>query len=148
MNWITENCNIYWRTRKAVITYLGLRCSNMTAVTFSLVVSSLQQTTSSYVKNGLFSPKWWNVFWPRITRLLETYLTFTSGLIELAQIIFFLFFFPENRIWHFMEIVCIGDNLQGMSKPFFLGKIIMMKKKKKKIRYIVCWKKNTESAKR
>ena len=32
--------------------------------------------------------------------------------------VFFLFF-PENKLWHFMQIV---DNLHEMSKPFFLGK--------------------------
>ena len=26
-------------------------------------------------------------------------------------VIFFFMFFPENRIWHFMQIVSIGDNL-------------------------------------
>ena len=32
--------------------------------------------------------------------------------------IFFLFF-PENRFWHFMQIVSIGENLHEMSKPVF-----------------------------
>ena len=32
--------------------------------------------------------------------------------------IFFLFF-PENRIWHFMQIVSNGDNLHDMSKSVF-----------------------------
>ena len=31
--------------------------------------------------------------------------------------IFFLIFFPENRFWHFMQIVSIGDNLHEMSNP-------------------------------
>ena len=35
--------------------------------------------------------------------------------------IFFLFF-PENRIWHFMQIVSIGDNLHWMSKTVFWEK--------------------------
>ena len=30
--------------------------------------------------------------------------------------IFFLFF-PENRVWHFMQVVSIGDNLHEMSQP-------------------------------
>ena len=29
------------------------------------------------------------------------------------------FFFPENRIWHFMQIVSIGDNLHEVSNPVF-----------------------------
>ena len=54
-------------------------------------------------------------------------------------------FFPENRIWHFMQIVSIGDNLHEMSKPVFrenkknfsvcrLLKILAL------FPYIVCWK--------
>ena len=49
------------------------------------------------------------------------------------KLIFFLFF-PENRIWHFMQIVSTGDNLHGMSNPVFWGKI------KKIFQYIICWK--------
>ena len=36
--------------------------------------------------------------------------------------IFFLFF-SENRIWHFMQIVSLGDNLHEMSNPVFWEKI-------------------------
>ena len=32
--------------------------------------------------------------------------------------IFFLFFL-ENRIWHFMQIVSLGDNLHEVSDPIF-----------------------------
>ena len=35
--------------------------------------------------------------------------------------IFFLFF-TENRIWHFMQIVSLGDNLHEMSNPVFWEK--------------------------
>ena len=35
--------------------------------------------------------------------------------------IFFLFF-PENRIWHFMQIVSLGDNLHEMSYTVFWEK--------------------------
>ena len=35
--------------------------------------------------------------------------------------IFFLFL-PENRIWHFMQIVSYGDNLHEMSNPICLEK--------------------------
>ena len=35
--------------------------------------------------------------------------------------IFFLFY-PENRLWHFMQIVSQGDNLHEMSKPIFWEK--------------------------
>ena len=33
-------------------------------------------------------------------------------------IIFFLIF-PENRLWHFMQIVSLGDNLHVMSMSVF-----------------------------
>ena len=34
----------------------------------------------------------------------------------------FSLFFPENRIWHFMQIVSIGDNLHEMSDAVFWEK--------------------------
>ena len=34
------------------------------------------------------------------------------------KLIFFLFFL-ENRIWHFMQIVSLGDNLHKVSNPIF-----------------------------
>ena len=36
-------------------------------------------------------------------------------------IILFLFFL-ENRIWHFMQIVSLGDILHEVSDPIFQGK--------------------------
>ena len=47
--------------------------------------------------------------------------------------IFFLFF-PESRIWHFMQTVFIGDNLHEMSKT---GS--EKSKKKKSILIVVFW---------
>ena len=38
------------------------------------------------------------------------------------------FFFRENRVWHFMQIVSCGDNLHEMSNSIFWGR-----KKKRKI---------------
>ena len=29
--------------------------------------------------------------------------------------------YPENRSWHFMQIVSIGDSLHEMSQPVFWG---------------------------
>ena len=34
----------------------------------------------------------------------------------------FSLFFPENKIWHFMQIVSNGDNLHEMSDPIFWEK--------------------------
>ena len=42
-----------------------------------------------------------------------------SGLIQLA---IYILFFPENRIWHYMEIVSIGNNLHEVSKSVSWGK--------------------------
>ena len=33
------------------------------------------------------------------------------------KLMIFFLFFPENRIWHFMQIVSLGDNLHEMSYP-------------------------------
>ena len=35
---------------------------------------------------------------------------------------FFEFFFPENRIWYFIQIVSYGDNLHEMSNLFIWEK--------------------------
>ena len=34
----------------------------------------------------------------------------------------FFLFFLENRLWHFMQIVSLGDSLHEISKSFFPGK--------------------------
>ena len=51
-------------------------------------------------------------------------LTFTTFLANSAddKLIFFFLFFPENRIWHFVQIVSTGNNLHEMSKPVFWEK--------------------------
>ena len=55
------------------------------------------------------------------------------GIFSSWQIDIFLFF-PENRLWHFMQIVSsTGDNLHEMSKPYFLGRI------RKIFQNVVCW---------
>ena len=43
-------------------------------------------------------------------------------------------FFPESRLWHFMQHVSSGDNLPGMLKPLFWEKI------RKKNQIFFCWK--------
>ena len=45
--------------------------------------------------------------------------------------IFFLIF-PENTLWHFMQIVSLGDNLHEMSKPIFWAN-------KKYHQFVICW---------
>ena len=47
---------------------------------------------------------------------------------------FFSFFSPENRLWHFMQIVFLGDNLHDVSKSIFGGK-----KQEKYNEFFVCW---------
>ena len=55
----------------------------------------------------------------------------TLGKIFSRHIEIFFSFFPENRIWHFMQIGSNGDNLHEVSDPSFLGKI-------RKISPIIC----------
>ena len=48
------------------------------------------------------------------------YLTFTILWANSADAkLVFLLFFPENRIWYFMQIVSSEHNLHEMSKPVF-----------------------------
>ena len=45
---------------------------------------------------------------------------------------YFVLFFPENRLWLFMQIVSLGDNLHEISKP-------VLGKNKKTIVFVICW---------
>ena len=38
------------------------------------------------------------------------------------KLVIFFLCCQENRLWHFMQIVSIGDNLHEMSKPVFWEK--------------------------
>ena len=52
-------------------------------------------------------------------------LTFTNLRANSADgilVIFFLFFFPENRIWRFIQIASLGDCLHEISNPIFWKK--------------------------
>ena len=53
------------------------------------------------------------------------HLSFTSLWPNLAdnKLMIFFLFFPEDRIWYFKQIICIGDNLHAMVKTCFLGKM-------------------------
>ena len=42
------------------------------------------------------------------------------------KLVTFFLFFPENRIWHFMQIVSIGDNLHEMPNPVSLDNLLEM----------------------
>ena len=83
----------------------------------------IQKTLNSYMCIYCFQ-NW--------TRLTVTTLKANSADNKLT----FFLFFPENKLWHFMQIVSWGDNLHEMSKAYFLGK--KKKKKEKKIQN-VCW---------
>ena len=52
------------------------------------------------------------------------FLTFTTLWANSAddKLVIFFLFFPENRIWHFMQIVSIVDNLLERSIPVFREK--------------------------
>ena len=64
-----------------------------------------------------------------VNLFLLTFTTLWANSSDDKMTIVFLFF-PENRLWHFMQTVSLGerDNLYEMSKPIFWEK----KKKKKK----------------
>ena len=38
------------------------------------------------------------------------------------KLMLFILFFQENRMWHFMQIVSLGDNLHEVSHPIFFVK--------------------------
>ena len=68
-----------------------------------------------------------------------TFIILLANSADNKSMIFYLFFQKKNRIWHFMQIVSIGDNLHEMPNPVFWGK--KKKKKKKKIfQYVIYWK--------
>ena len=48
------------------------------------------------------------------------------------KLVAYSLFFPENSIWHFMQIVSIGDNLLEMSNSVF-------RENKKKNQNVICW---------
>ena len=50
-----------------------------------------------------------------------TFTTIWANSADNKLTILFLFF-PENGLWHFMQIVSLGDNLHESSKPFFQEK--------------------------
>ena len=57
-----------------------------------------------------------------------------SGLIQqMTNWWHFSYFSPENRIWHFMQIISSGDNLHKISKPVFWRKI------RKIFPTVICW---------
>ena len=63
----------------------------------------------------------------------KQYLAFTTLWANSAddKLIIILLFSPQNRLWHFMQIISLGDNLHEMSKSIFW--------KKKKIQNVVRW---------
>ena len=49
-------------------------------------------------------------------KLFNLYHSLENSADDKLMMIFFLFF-PENGIWHYMQIVFIGDNLHEMANP-------------------------------
>ena len=45
------------------------------------------------------------------------HLTLYGQIQQMTDDIFLFFFFPENRLWHFMQIVSLGDNLHELLEP-------------------------------
>ena len=69
-----------------------------------------------------------NLLWRKQTEIGKLFafsiLTFTTLWAFSAddKLMIFFLFFPENWIWHFMQIVSLGDNLHEMSNPVFWEK--------------------------
>ena len=66
-----------------------------------------------------------------LNELVKLTTLWTAGpWINLADenLMIFMLFPPENKLWHFMQTVSLGDNLHEMSKHIFY-----QKKKKKSI---------------
>ena len=59
-----------------------------------------------------------SVFWPGAMLTLST----LGKIFSRRHFEIFFLFFSENRIWHFMQIVSLGDNLHEMSNPVFWEK--------------------------
>ena len=49
------------------------------------------------------------------------------------KLMIFLLFFPESKIWYFIQIISVGDNLHVMSNPIFWEKL------RKSIQNVICW---------
>ena len=65
--------------------------------------------------------KWQEIYKVYPVPLILTFATLLANAADDKMVIFFLFF-SENKIWHFIQIVSIGDNLHEMSKPVFWEK--------------------------
>ena len=90
--------------------------------------------TWTFVSSLFFSEKY------RVVRgVVNSPLTFTTFWVNSSDDKLVIFF-PDNRIWHFMQTVSNGDNLHEMSNPIF------WKKKKKYFKILSAWN-FTQSAK-
>ena len=49
-------------------------------------------------------------------------LTITTLCAAHDKLIIFFLLFPENKIWHFMQIITIGEYLHELTKPVFWEK--------------------------
>ena len=83
--------------------------------------------------------------------LFKQYLTFRTLLANSAgdKLIIFFLFFPENRTWHFMQIVSIGDKckLSPLETICMKCQILFPMKNKKKYFKMLSAEKFTQSAK-
>ena len=68
--------------------------------------------------------------YPRII-IKESSLTFItcSAISTDNKLVILFLYLPENRIWHFLQLVSIGDNLHKMSNPVFwdISKYFLLK---------------------
>ena len=106
-------------------------------IILSLFFSSQQNLT--FHANCLYWKQFaWNVKSCFLGKIREKYFKMSSAenwclalsgqFQQITLMLLFLFFFSENRIWHFMQIVSKRDSLHEMSSWL------------EKIRKVVCWK--------
>ena len=105
-----------------------IKISDIVRTIFTVNCSSLIQRplkSALYLDHALLRP---------LTGNVNTHVNLFYSLCKFSRrhIDYMILIFPENRIWHFMQIVSWGDNLHELSKPTFWQKIKIFQND-------VCW---------
>ena len=108
------DCGSVWKVDKPTRNFLLVFKSNKHYVFDSLWKPVVGTSLTTY----MFS---WNNKKDQVQTGSLTFTTLWAFSADDKMMLFFLFF-PENRIWHFMQIVSLGDNLHEMSNPVFWEK--------------------------
>ena len=82
-------------------------------------IFSLQKVSESAGDSGVCPP--WEP--PYISVALKRLVCRVDTIVLADDILkYFTYFVPQNRLWHFMQIVSSGDNLHEMPEPIFWEK--------------------------